>query len=139
MMSELFGELVMVGVMGVLQWVFDVFVMMIIIIQDDIQCFLEYDIFGIFCYFGGMDVMCYVFGDGQINICGVVIGYMLCLLVLVNGCEVYIDIYGYIVWFFLLVCLDEIQQIEVVKGLQLVFYGFNVVGGVVNIIICNLV
>lgn len=137
MMSELFGEPVTAGATGAPQRASDVPATMIIITQDDIQRFPEYDIPGILRHFGGMDVTRYAFGDGQTNIRGAAIGYTPRLLVLVNGREVYIDTYGYTAWSSLPVRLDEIQQIEVVKGPQSALYGFNAVGGVVNIITRN--
>lgn len=59
------------------------------------------------------------------------------LLVLVNGRQVYVDSYGYTNWPMIPVQLEEIRQIEVVKGPTTALYGFNAVSGVVNIITYN--
>ena len=59
------------------------------------------------------------------------------LLVLINGRQVYLDHYGYTAWATLPVQLEEIRQIEVVKGPNSALFGFNAVGGVVNIITFN--
>jgi iron complex outermembrane receptor protein len=56
------------------------------------------------------------------------------LLVLVNGRQVYLDHYGTAPWSSIPVQLSEIRQIEVVKGPNTALFGFNAVGGVVNII-----
>ena len=59
------------------------------------------------------------------------------LLVLVNGRQVYQDFYGLTDWGSIPVQLSEIRQIEVVKGPNSALFGFNAVGGVVNIITFN--
>ncbi|HEU5046814.1 MAG TPA: TonB-dependent receptor [Rickettsiales bacterium] len=59
------------------------------------------------------------------------------LLVLVNGRQVYIDTYGYTDWTLIPVQLEEIRQIEVVKGPNTALFGFNAVSGVVNIVTYN--
>jgi iron complex outermembrane receptor protein len=136
-MGEMFGEAVTAGATGAPQRASDVPATMIIITHEDIARFPEYDIPGILRHFGGVDVTRYAFGDGQTSIRGAATGYTPRLLVLVNGREVYLDSYGYTAWSTLPVQLDEIQQIEVVKGPQSALYGFNAVAGVVNIITRN--
>lgn len=59
------------------------------------------------------------------------------LLVLVNGRQVYIDSYGFTDWSLIPVQLEEIKQIEVVKGPNTALFGFNAVSGVVNIVTYN--
>ena len=56
------------------------------------------------------------------------------LLLLINGREQYTDALGTLVWELLPVRLDEIRQIEVVKGPNSALYGFNAAAGVINII-----
>jgi iron complex outermembrane receptor protein len=56
------------------------------------------------------------------------------LLVLVNGRQVYADYYGFTPWSTVPVELSAIRQIEVVKGPNSALFGFNAVGGVINII-----
>lgn len=59
------------------------------------------------------------------------------LLVLVNGREVYLDTYGYTDWSLIPVQLEEIRQIEVVKGANTALFGFNAASGVINIVTYN--
>ncbi|MFT8246914.1 TonB-dependent receptor plug domain-containing protein [Roseomonas sp. BN140053] len=56
------------------------------------------------------------------------------LLVLVNGQQVYIDLYGATQWYALPVELGEIRQIEVIKGPNSALFGFNAASGVINIV-----
>ncbi len=56
------------------------------------------------------------------------------LLVLVNGRQVYLDTYGMTLWSGIPVQMDEIQQIEVVRGPNTALFGFNAAAGVVNIV-----
>src|SRR5262249_37652357 len=56
------------------------------------------------------------------------------LMVLINGRQVYMVDYGRVIWDSLPVQLSEIRQIEVIKGPNSALYGFNAVGGVINII-----
>ena len=59
------------------------------------------------------------------------------LLVLVNGRQVYLDFFGFTDWSALPVRLEEIQQIEVVKGPNTALFGFNAAAGVINIVTFN--
>lgn len=59
------------------------------------------------------------------------------LLVLINGRQIYIDSYGFTDWTLLPVQMEEIKQIEVVKGPNTALFGFNAVSGVVNIVTYN--
>jgi outer membrane receptor for ferrienterochelin and colicins len=59
------------------------------------------------------------------------------LLVLVNGRQVYLDNYGLTPWDAIPVQLDEIRQIEIVKGPNTALFGFNATSGVVNIVTKN--
>jgi len=59
------------------------------------------------------------------------------LLVLVNGRQVYIDFFGFTDWASLPVRLEEIRQIEVVKGPNTALFGFNAAAGVINIVTYN--
>ncbi|WP_300532191.1 TonB-dependent receptor [Maricaulis sp.] len=136
-MSDLFGEAVTAGATGAPQRSSDVPATMIIITRDDIARSPEFDIPGLLRHYAGINHNRFGFGDSQVSIRGEASGYMPRLLVLVNGREVYLDSYGYTAWSTLPVQLEEIQQIEVVKGPQSALYGFNAVSGVVNIITRN--
>ena len=59
------------------------------------------------------------------------------LLVLVNGRQVFTTVFNFTAWPSIPVQLDEIRQIEVVRGPNTALFGFNAVGGVVNIVTYN--
>ena len=136
-MGDMFGEPVTTGATGAPQRSTEVPATMIIITQDDIANAPEYDIPGILRHYSGVDVARFSMGQGEVGIRSAATPYTPRLLVLVNGREVYLDSYGYTAWSTLPVTLEEIQQIEVVKGAQSALYGFNAVAGVVNIITRN--
>jgi len=136
-LSGLFGEPVTAGATGAPQRASDVPATMVIITREDIQRAPEYDIPGLLRHYAGVNFNRYSYGDGQVSIRGAATGFTPRLLVLVNGREVYLDSYGYTAWSTIPVQLEEIQQIEVVKGAQSALYGFNAVPGVVNIITRN--
>lgn len=56
------------------------------------------------------------------------------LLVLIDGRQVFIDDYSRMDWANLPVNIDDIKQIEVVKGTSSALFGSNATGGVINII-----
>ncbi|MEJ0062563.1 MAG: TonB-dependent receptor [Alphaproteobacteria bacterium] len=56
------------------------------------------------------------------------------LLVLVDGRQAFIDDYARTIWDNIPVNIDDIRQIEVVKGASSALFGSNAAGGVVNII-----
>ncbi len=58
-------------------------------------------------------------------------------MVLVNGRENYTDGVGSLFWQFMPIRLDEIRQIEIIKGPSGAVYGFNAASGVINIITYN--
>jgi len=136
-MADMFGEPVTTGATGAPQRANEVPATMIIITQDDISRAPEYDIPGLLRHYSGVDVSRFSFGQGEVGIRSAATPYTPRLLVLVNGREVYLDSYGYTAWSTLPVNMEEIQQIEVVKGPQSALYGFNAVAGVINIITRN--
>lgn len=56
------------------------------------------------------------------------------MLVMIDGRSVYEDFFGFVVWKTIPVSLDEIKQIEVVRGPGSAVYGANAYGGVIHII-----
>ncbi|MEI9987433.1 MAG: TonB-dependent receptor plug domain-containing protein [Aliidongia sp.] len=56
---------------------------------------------------------------------------------LIDGRQVYGDYYGFTPWSALPVELAAIRQIEIVKGPNSALFGFNAVGGVINIVTYN--
>jgi iron complex outermembrane receptor protein len=56
------------------------------------------------------------------------------LLVLVDGRQVFIDDYSRTLWDNIPVNIDDIRQIEIVKGAASAMFGSNAAGGVINIV-----
>ncbi len=52
----------------------------------------------------------------------------------IDGRQVYADYYGFTPWSTLPVELSDIRQIEIVEGPNSALFGFNAVGGVINIV-----
>ena len=82
----------------------------------------------------GVDVNRWTAGQSDVTVRGGVQTYNARLLVLVDGRQVYLDHYGMTNWNLLGVELDDIQQIELVRGPVSALFGFNAASGVVNII-----
>ena len=55
-------------------------------------------------------------------------------LALLDGRSIYQDFFGFVMWDFLPVNLDEIKQVEVIRGPASAVWGANAVNGVVNVI-----
>jgi iron complex outermembrane receptor protein len=105
-----------------------------IITQDDIRRSGAVTIPDVLQFIAGVDVRSYGIADAEVGIRGYNQAYNPRLLVLVNGRQVYSDDYGHVEWPTIPVQLDEIRQIEVIKGPNSALYGFNAVSGVINII-----
>ena len=56
------------------------------------------------------------------------------LLALLDGRSLYQDFFGFVMWDFLPVNLNEVKQIEVIRGPASAVWGANAVNGVVNVI-----
>ena len=108
-----------------------------IISADEIRRSGEISIPGILQRVAGVDVLNFSAGHSDVTIRGYDQVSSPRLLVLVNGRQVYLDHYGMTVWATIPVELDEIRQIEVVKGPSSALFGFNAVSGVINIITYN--
>jgi iron complex outermembrane receptor protein len=107
---------------------------MTIITADDIKRSGATDLPTIISRVAGIDILNWAAADSDIGVRGYNQAYSPRLLVLINGREVYLDNYGYTSWANLPVELSEIRQIEVVRGPNSALFGFNAVGGVINII-----
>lgn len=132
--QELFNEPVTTSATGAPQRATEAPVNMTIITQEDILRSGATDIPGILERLANVDVMRSTRGQADVAIRGYNSGMTPRLLVLVNGRQVYLDHYGMTNWDAIPVQLGEIQQIEVVSGPNTALFGFNAVGGVVNII-----
>lgn len=82
----------------------------------------------------GIDVLAVSASDHNVSIRGFNQQTSSRVLVLIDGRPVYLDFYGFITWDALPVSMDEIQQIEIVKGPGSSMYGGNAFNGVINII-----
>jgi outer membrane receptor for ferrienterochelin and colicins len=133
-LEKLFGEAVTTSATGSPQRASDVPANMEIITADDIRRSGADNIPDILQFVAGVDVRRYGISQAEVSIRGYNQPGSPRLLVLVNGRQVYLDDYGRISWESLPVQIGEIRQIEVVKGPNSALFGFNAVGGVINII-----
>lgn len=133
-LEELFGEHVTTSATGTPQRASLVPANMEIITADDIRRSGADNLPDILRLVPGVDVRRYGFAAAEVGIRGYNRPSNPQLLVLVDGQQVYLDDYGRTQWYALPVELDEIRQIEVVKGPNSALYGFNAVSGVVNIV-----
>lgn len=133
-LEQMYGEPVTTSATGKPQLSSSVPADMVIISQDDIRRSGADNIPDILQFVTGIDVRRYSFGDAQVGINGYDTPVNPRLLVLVDGRQVYLDYYGYTAWDTIPVQLDEIRQIEIVKGPASALFGFNAASGVINII-----
>ena len=133
-LEQLFKEPVTTSATGSPQRASDVPTNMQIISTDDIRRSGADNIPDILRFVAGIDVRSYTFDGADVAVRGYNQQFSGRLLVLINGRPVYSDIYGYTLWDSLPVQLAEIRQIEVVKGPNSALFGFNAVGGVINIV-----
>ena len=133
-MEQLFGEPVTTSVSGKPQRAADAPANIEIITQDDIRRSGATTIPDVLAFVTGVDVRTDGLGAQDVGIRGYNQAANPHLMVLINGRQVYMVDYGRIVWENLPVRLNEIRQIEVIKGPNSALYGFNAVGGVINII-----
>jgi iron complex outermembrane receptor protein len=133
-MEQLFGEPVTMSVTGKPQRVADAPANIEIITQDDIRRSGATSIPDVLRFVTGVDVRQNGLADAEVGIRGYNQPSSPHLMVLVDGRQVYMVDYGRIIWAAIPVQLDEIRQIEVIKGPNSALYGFNAVSGVINII-----
>ncbi len=136
-LEQLFKEPVTTSVTGTPQRVSEVPDTMVIITAEDIRRSGADDIPGVLRHVAGVDVLQWANDDADVSIRGYNQAYSPRLLVLIDGRQVYADYYGYTPWSTLPVELNEIRQIEVIKGPNSALFGFNAAGGVINIITYN--
>jgi len=105
-----------------------------IITRDQIERSPAHDVPGLLKTYAGVDVNRWLAGQTDVAVRGGVQTYNPRLLVLVNGRQVYLDHYGMTDWNLLGVQLEEIQQIELVRGPATALFGFNAASAVINII-----
>lgn len=135
--EAMFGEPVTASATGKPQRASDAPVTMDIISAEQIRRSGARDLPGILRSVAGIDVWQWTNGGADVSVRGYNQPYSPRLLVLINGRQVYLDHFGMTSWNSLPVQLEEIRQIEVIKGPNSALFGFNATGGVVNIITVN--
>lgn len=85
----------------------------------------------------GVDILPFAAGAAELSVRGYNQARSPRMLVLINGRQVYLDHFGYTDWATLPIALEEIRQIELVRGPNSALFGFNAVSGVINIITYN--
>jgi iron complex outermembrane receptor protein len=133
-LEELFGEPVTTSVTGSPQRESEVPASMRIITADQIRRSGARDIPGVLSHIAGVDVGRTSREQADVAVRGYNQAFTPRLLVLVDGRQVYADYFGFTPWSTIPVELSSIRQIEVVKGPAGALFGFNAVGGVVNIV-----
>jgi outer membrane receptor for ferrienterochelin and colicins len=136
-LERLFQEPVTTSATGSPQRVADVPANMVIITAEDIRRSGAYDLPGILRHVAGVDFQQWTSDQAEISVRGYDQPYSQRILVLINGRQVYADDYSFTPWSSLPVELAAIRQIELVKGPSSALFGFNAVGGVINIVTYN--
>jgi len=133
-LQETMGEPVTTSVTGKPQRASETPASIEIITRDQIAASPAHDVPGLLKSYAGVDVNRWTAGQTDVAVRGGVQTYNPKLLVLVDGRQVYLDHYGMTDWNLLGVQLEEIQQIELVRGPATALFGFNAASAVVNII-----
>nr|QQZ50568.1 TonB-dependent receptor [Phenylobacterium glaciei] len=136
-LEQLFNEPVTTSATGSPQRSTEAPVDMTIISAADIKRSGATDIPTILSRVAGVDILPFAAGASEISVRGYNQSRSPRMLVLINGRQVYLDHFGYTDWHTLPVALEEIRQIELVRGPNSALFGFNAVSGVVNIITYN--
>ncbi len=136
-LEDMFGQAVTTSATGKPQQVTDAPVTMDIITAEDIRRSGSNTIPGVLKRLSGLDYVNFAAPQEEVAVRGYNQGYSSRLLVLINGRQVYLNFFGMVVWDQLPVQLEEIRQIEVVKGPNTALFGFNATSGVINIVTYN--
>ena len=136
-LEMLFDEPVTTSATGKPQRASDAPVAMEIISAEEIQRSGATDIPELLRFYAGMSVQRSTMGGVDVGMRGYNGAFNERILVLINGRQTYLDFFGYVEWAALPVTMEEIRQIEVIKGPNTALYGFNAVSGVINIITYN--
>lgn len=133
-LQDMFNEPVTASAIGIPQRASETPVTMTIISADQIRRSGSRSLAQILAQVPGLDIL-----QSGINVFDVAVrGYQQPfqprLLVLVDGRQVFIDDYSRTLWDNIAVNIDDIRQIEVVKGAASALFGSNAAGGVINIV-----
>ena len=132
--EQLLGEPVTTSATGKPQRASEVPANLQIITAEEIRRSGADNIPDILQFVAGLNVRRYGFAAADVGVRGYNETSNPRLLVLLNGQQIYLDDLGRTQWYTLPVELDEIRQIEVVKGPNTALFGFNAASGVINII-----
>jgi len=136
-LETLFGEPVTTSATGTPQKAGDVAANMTIITADEIRQSGSRSIPEILSRIPGLDISQTSSVAFDVGVRGYQQQMQSRLLVLIDGRQVFQDDYSRTVWENLPVNIDDIRQIEVVKGPSSALFGSNAAGGVVNIVTTN--
>jgi outer membrane receptor for ferrienterochelin and colicins len=132
--ERMFGEPVTMSATGKPERISDTPVMMDVITADDIRRSGARDIPTLLKRMPGVDTYNGSPGTEEVSMGGYIQVLGARIMVLLNGRQIYLGSFGATFWSSLPVEMDEIRQIEVIRGPQSALYGFNAVDGVINII-----
>lgn len=133
-LESIFGEPVTTSATGKPQRASESPVSMEIITSEEIRRSGAKDIPQILQRVAGVEVRRSFIGKADVSIRGYIQPFSNRTLVLVNGRQLLSDGFGHVDWGMLPVEMNEIRQIEVVKGPNSSLFGFNAESGVINII-----
>lgn len=133
-LQSLFGEPITTSATGTPQRASEVPANMTIITADEIRQSGSRNIPQILSRVPGLDILQEGVSTFDVGVRGYQQPYQPRLLVLIDGRQVFIDDYSRMNWDNLPVNVDDIRQIEVVKGANSALFGSNATGGVINII-----
>lgn len=136
-MQEMFGEPVTTSANGSPMRASDAPLDMTIISQEDIARYPARAIPDILRHYAGVSVRQNTSTEYSVGVRGYNTAMNERLLVLVNGRQVFEDYFGLVNWSAIPVELNEIRQIEIVRGPNTALFGFNATSGVVNIVTMN--
>ncbi|MEZ5823674.1 MAG: TonB-dependent receptor [Geminicoccaceae bacterium] len=136
-LESLFDQPITTSVTGMPMRESDVPASIEIITADEIRRTGALDIPTVLKRYAGIDFRQWTDSHYDIGVRGYNQPYNPRLLVLINGRQVYLDHYGMTAWTALPVQMDDIRQIEIVRGPNTALFGFNAASGVVNIVTFN--
>jgi iron complex outermembrane receptor protein len=133
-LEQLFQEPVTTSATGSPQRVADVPANMEIVTAEDIRRSGAYDLPGVLRHVTGVEFQQWTSDQPEIGVRGYDQPFSQRVLVLINGRQVYADDDSFTPWSSLPVELGAVRQIEIVRGPGSALFGFDAVGGVINIV-----
>jgi outer membrane receptor for ferrienterochelin and colicins len=133
-LEQLFGEPVTTSATGTPQKATNVAANMTIITADQIRQSGERDVAAVLSRVPGLDILRTSSTVYDVGVRGYQQSFQPRILVLIDGRQVFLDGFSRTAWDNLPVNIDDIRQIEVVKGASSALFGSNAAGAMVNII-----